>query len=159
MRTCWWSRGPPVEDPLVLLSRRGPTRAPQPQRGVGLGEFADARDQRAALLQLRFHRGGVAESEVGGGAERLRRLVGLNGVERLRRGGRRVGAGRLLQRIAQVFDDELAVLADSRLRRPITGDGFPRDSLERERPIREAPARGVRACPAMTARWSGKCLL
>src|SRR3954452_18013032 len=42
---------------------------------------------------------------------------------------------------------------------PYCGRRFPRDSPERERRGREVPARGVRGCPAMTARWSGKCLL
>src|SRR4051812_30621546 len=41
---------------------------------------------------------------------------------------------------------------------PYYGRRFPRDSPQRQRPVREVPARGVRA-PAMTARCHGKCLL
>lgn len=82
-------------------------RAAQPQRRVGLGELVDAGNHRRALLELGPHRRRGAQGSVGGGPQRLRRLVGLDGVERPRSVGCRFRDLRLLQERAQILDDSL----------------------------------------------------
>jgi hypothetical protein len=42
---------------------------------------------------------------------------------------------------------------------PLFRDSFPRDSPERERSVRNVPARDVRACPSLTGLVCGICLL